>query len=594
MAGQNVFAFTGSAFVPADRDLTATITYLPSSSVSYVYSISTGIKTQIWQGFPPTVTDLTAVDTQPGTFPNKANSVALTWSLASGALTASQNVYLKIGAGSYALIASGLAASARSYTYGFIPANTDYAFYVETVSVANLKRQSTPVTARISGAVSLSTFTGAAISSSRLDFTWTMPNTLSYQRFFIQYSTDNATWGTATQVNANLSSTSFTVSLTGLSEVSLRYARVYAFDYNGYQSPFSFASATTLAIVPSAPSVTTWAILGSGSMTLAYTTPYNGGSAITKYQYSTNGSTWIDNPPATVTGLPLGTSITVYVRAVNAIGNGAAGTKTTTTANVPSAPVATLNTDGCDTAAYSWTVPANNGLAITKYEYRISIDDATYGAAVDNAMVTTFDRTVTYVTTKSKIQARATNACGTSGWGTESGNNTPWVLTYTDAQVDSQTSTITTTRPCTCGDETGTKTATRTRKQYYYTYTRASPACTTLGPVTYQTDAYPAYVYPADYTWGACNNATAFTLVNGDTETSWTTQWVNDINGANPRLVERREIFGGMTFADPNPCHPDVCGSKCTDGSMFFGYALYEIWRCSKTNAIYWANLACI
>lgn len=521
MPGQNAFAFTGSAFVPTDRNLTATIRSLPSSDISYVYSISTGIKTQIWQGFPPTVTNLVVAYTQPGTFPNKANSVAINWDLAESALTASQNVYLKIGAGSYSQIATGLSAATRTYSYGFIPADTDYVFYVETVSTAGLKRQSLPVTARLSGAASLSTFTGAAASSTQLNFTWTMPNALSFQRFFIQYSTDNATWGTATQINANQSSTSFTTSLTGLSEVTLRYARIYAIDYNGYQSPYSFASATTLARLPDAPTVTTWSISGAGSMNLAYTAPYNGGCPITKYQYSTNGTTWIDNPPAIVTGLAYGASITVYVRAVNCIGEGPAGTRTTTTANVPNAPVSSITTDGCDTASYSWTVPANNGLAITKYEYRISSDDGAYPATGTEvaSTVTTYSRTVTHDAVKYKIQARAYNACGFGAWGTSSANNTPWILTYTNSQGDQQSQTQYTSRACpsgSCGYESGSETVYRTRTKYYYTYTRSG--CTTLGPINYANDPYPAFpAYTNTWTWsGVCDNSGTWQVSNGD------------------------------------------------------------------------------
>ncbi len=110
-------------------------------------------------------------------------------------------------------------------------------------------------------------------------------------------------------------------------------------------------------VVPSAP-VGLSATTGDGSLILSWTTPNDGGSAITKYQYSVSqgADNWQDVPESsasttgyTVTGLNNGTNYTVKVRAVNAAG---AGAEAVTNA----APVA---------PTFAFTVSAGEGGSVT-------------------------------------------------------------------------------------------------------------------------------------------------------------------------------------------------------------------------------------
>jgi hypothetical protein len=100
---------------------------------------------------------------------------------------------------------------------------------------------------------------------------------------------------------------------------------------------------TVLAPVPVAPSALTvgqWTSTpGDGQIVFdIIDLPYDGGSPITALEYTLNGSTWTafagtGTGPRTVTGLTNATSYPAQVRAVNAIGNGAASdTKNTTPA----------------------------------------------------------------------------------------------------------------------------------------------------------------------------------------------------------------------------------------------------------------------
>jgi len=82
-----------------------------------------------------------------------------------------------------------------------------------------------------------------------------------------------------------------------------------------------FASGT----IPDAPTITS-SYAGNGQLTISFTAPaFNGGLAITKYQYSLDGSNWSDTDagitsPRTISGLSNGTDYTVRLRAVNSLG----------------------------------------------------------------------------------------------------------------------------------------------------------------------------------------------------------------------------------------------------------------------------------
>jgi len=88
---------------------------------------------------------------------------------------------------------------------------------------------------------------------------------------------------------------------------------------------------------PAAPSITS-VTAGNATLSVAFTAGGDGGSAITNYEYSTNnGADWTARSPVStesplvITGLVNGTSYDVRIRAVNAVGSGAASNMTTGT-----------------------------------------------------------------------------------------------------------------------------------------------------------------------------------------------------------------------------------------------------------------------
>jgi LPXTG-motif cell wall-anchored protein len=97
---------------------------------------------------------------------------------------------------------------------------------------------------------------------------------------------------------------------------------------------------------PSAPTINS-VTAGNGSLSVAFTAGTDGGSAITNYKYSTDGTTYTALSPAstsspfTISGLTNGTSYSITIKAVNAVGDSTASNAMTGT---PTAPATTTTT----------------------------------------------------------------------------------------------------------------------------------------------------------------------------------------------------------------------------------------------------------
>ena len=149
----------------------------------------------------------------------------------------------------------------------------------------------------------------------------------------------------------------------------------------GVSSDASSASAAaTPYTVPTAPTSLA-AIPTNTNVAISFTAPTNdGGSAITNYEYSFNGSSWAALSPAdstspiTVSSLTQNTVYSVYLRAVNVVGSGAASTAVTfTTAGVPTGTttISSVSSITTTTATVNFSTTAGGG-AITGYDYYLS------------------------------------------------------------------------------------------------------------------------------------------------------------------------------------------------------------------------------
>ena len=111
---------------------------------------------------------------------------------------------------------------------------------------------------------------------------------------------------------------------TGLTNGTSYTYSVKTLSPDGSSAPVSAPAVVPKApvTVPSAPTITA-TTLGSGSVTVTWTAPATGGSAITGYQLLSGSKTLSVGPTvrkATLTGLAKNTKIRVGVRAKNAVG----------------------------------------------------------------------------------------------------------------------------------------------------------------------------------------------------------------------------------------------------------------------------------
>ena len=159
------------------------------------------------------------------------------------------------------------------------------------------------------------------------------------------YSTDGGTSFSA----FSPAQTTSPVTITGLTNGTLyniKLKGVNAIGISTASSTVSVAPATT----PSAPSALI-ATPGAASAVLNYTAGATGGSAITNYQYSTDGGTSFTafspvttGNPLTITGLTNGTTYSLALKAVNAVGAGTASSTVSVTPNGACGPGVPLTT----------------------------------------------------------------------------------------------------------------------------------------------------------------------------------------------------------------------------------------------------------
>jgi hypothetical protein len=198
----------------------------------------------------------------------------------------------------------------------------------------------------------------------------------------------------------------------------MAYSVAYNDGSGKYVSRYNLAVNINVTI-PNAPTLNS-AVSGNTTIDITYTAPTNsGGNAIASYEYSTNGGSSYTNIGITqnntyqITGLANGTTYTVSVRAINAIGNSLASNSIQTIPfTVPTAPILYAAEFGNQTIDISFSAPTSNGgNAIIGYNY--SVDGVTYAnigfPANNKYQITGLSNRTTY-----NVSVRAQNARGNS------------------------------------------------------------------------------------------------------------------------------------------------------------------------------------
>ena len=247
----------------------------------------------------------------------------------------------------------------------------------------------------------------------------------------------------ATFTNRTTGTTASPLVITGLTNGTSYGVKIRAVNSLGNGVTSDAATAVTPSTVPNAPTITSSPSHVNGQATVtwnALTGADTGGAAILSYTLQHSASSTFASGVVTVTGIA-STSHTVSsltngdiryfrVAGVNLNGTGAySATASATPSTVPDAPATPTVTalDAGDTII--WTEPYNGGRAITTYYYKVSTNDGAYGAEVPVAAGATlsFAAANQYSAGTKKIQVRAENANGTSGFSTVSANTVAWI-----------------------------------------------------------------------------------------------------------------------------------------------------------------------
>ena len=262
--------------------------------------------------------------------------------------------------------------------------------------------------------------TGLSITPAdrELEAIWTAPNNGGSAITDYEYSTNNgATWRSTGSTD-----TSFTIthSTSGPPYNQLNNGTTY---FVRIRAVNAIGTGTASAAVPGTPVEDTVpdaitdldATAGNGQATLTWSAPDDGGSPITRYEYSTNdGSTWQTTGGTatsyTVTNLSNGTAYEFRVRAVNAVGAASQSNRATATPAGPPERVTGLQaSEGNAQVTLSWTAPSAQGSAITRYDY--SSND---GSSWSSTGSTSTSHTVTGLNNEQEytFRVRAVNAIG--------------------------------------------------------------------------------------------------------------------------------------------------------------------------------------
>jgi hypothetical protein len=271
---------------------------------------------------------------------------------------------------------------------------------------------------------------------------------LTITRYEQAFSTDDITWSPWALAISSTSPPTSPVRINGLTNGQAYYVKIRAINSMGVGPESNvWNTTTTPSTTPDAPTLSS-VTRGYRQLTVAFTAPaFNGGSAITDYEFSTNnGTSWTsmaqsDTTDYAITGLADFTSYNVRVRAVNAAGSGSGSNMLAgITAGLTNAPSGlSAGSNGVFQSPLSWTAPESNASPISDYIVQrstfsnFSSDVVTFSDGVSTSTSTTvtgLSASITYY-----FRVAAVNQVGQSGWSS--------IVSATTAGVPSQVSTPT-------------------------------------------------------------------------------------------------------------------------------------------------------
>ena len=208
-----------------------------------------------------------------------------------------------------------------------------------------------------------------------------------------------------------------TCTITGLTNGTAYYVSVVAINAAGTGGESTPRAVVTPVTLPSAPTVTS-ITPGSTNLRVAFTAASNGGSSFLDYEYSLNGGLWVSAgrtaSPLLLSGLTNGTSYSVKIRAITAVGSSADSNEISSIPyGLPSAVAGITAAPGSTSVVVSWSPTNNNGNAITAYT-AIAWNSASEGSIMQSCTSSSTSCTVTGLSgsTQYHFTVDATNAAG--------------------------------------------------------------------------------------------------------------------------------------------------------------------------------------
>ncbi|MFM9083120.1 MAG: beta strand repeat-containing protein, partial [Actinomycetota bacterium] len=297
-----------------------------------------------------------------------------------------------------------------------LPNGTDASITLAAINSQGRGAASDPVVGNPATVPGTPTISGPTLGDGSININWYVIDDGGRAVTSVDYSlNDGDTW-------TNVPGDATPVVVTGLSNGTTYDVRIRVRNVIGI-STVSARRQLTPASPPAAPTIGAIA-RGNGALTVNFSAGFDGGSAVTNWEYSTDGgTTWTTPSPAVVaspleiTGLLNGTTYPVKVRGVNSQGSGTASASVSgTPATVAAAPTITSITSGDGSASAAFTLGAANGAAATNVEY--SVDNGLSWTARNPAstssplLVPGLENGVPY-----QVRLRAVNAMGTGSQG---------------------------------------------------------------------------------------------------------------------------------------------------------------------------------
>ena len=283
--------------------------------------------------------------------------------------------------------------TSTTYTDTGLTPLTDYNYRVISVNSAGLSSPSissnTVTTFGPSEAPTNLTLT--ALLNAEIQLDWSAPvvnNGGPVTGYNIERSTNGSTWSVLIN-NVN----GLTYTDTGLTTSQVYHYRVSAVNAYGI-SPFSSSANVMASDVPSQVTGLTATPLVNYEIQLDWTAPNSNGYSISGYTIERSidsGTTWTvlvadtQNTNVIYTDINLTVSQTYdyKISAINQVGTGTASTAASAQAgSIPDVPAMTLTALPNNAIQLDWTVPANNGFAITTYAVERSTDGINWSPLV--------------------------------------------------------------------------------------------------------------------------------------------------------------------------------------------------------------------